>query len=98
MIFTVLRKKCDKTECGNYHGSSLVLRVGEVPLIVVARRLGYYCEAKMLLPEEQCGFRTDRLTTNIIQEIGRKAEKSVSCALMFSKRFTTLSTALFCAT
>ena len=74
VVITVLHKKGDKTACGNYHGSSLVFHLGEVHLVVVARRLGYYCEAKKLLPKEQCGFRTDRSTRNIVQEIGRKAE------------------------
>ena len=53
---TVLHKKGDKTECGNYRGISLVSHAGKVLLKVVARRLGAYCEAKGLLPEEQCGF------------------------------------------
>ena len=52
--------------------------VGKVLLKVVARRLGAYCEVKGLLPEEQCGFRPDRSTTDImfvirrLQEVGRK--------------------------
>ena len=72
-------KKGDKTECGNYRGISLVLRAGKVLLKVVARRLGAYCEVKGLLPEEQCGFRPDRSTTDMmfvvrrLREVGRKA-------------------------
>ena len=52
---------------------------GKVFLKVVARRLGAYCEAKGLLAEERCGFRSDRSTTDMmfvvrrLQEIGRKA-------------------------
>ena len=54
--------------------------MGKVLLKVVARRLSACCEAKGLLPEEQCGFRPDGSTTDMIfvvrrlQEIGRKAE------------------------
>ena len=55
-VITVLHKKGDKTECGNYRGISLVSHAGKVLLKVVARRLSAYCEAKGLLPEEQCGF------------------------------------------
>ena len=79
-VITVLHKKGDKTECGNYRGISLVSHAGKVLLKVVARRLSAYCEAKGLLPEEQCGFRPDRSTTDMIfvvrrlQEVGRKAE------------------------
>ena len=55
-VITVLHKKGDKTECGNYRGISLVSHAGKVFLKVAARRLSAYCEAKGLLPEEQCGF------------------------------------------
>ena len=56
---------------------------GKVLLKVVARRLSAYCEAKGLLPEEQCGFRPDRSTTDMmfvvrrLQEVGRKARASL---------------------
>ena len=82
-VITVLHKKGDKTECGNYRGISLVSHAGKVLLKVVARRLSAYCEAKGLLPEEQCGFRPNRSTTDMmfvvrrLQEIGRKAGVSL---------------------
>ena len=56
---------------------------GKVLLKVVARRLSAYCGAKGLLPEEQCGFRPDRSTTDMmfvvrrLQEVGRKAGVSL---------------------
>ena len=53
---TVLYKKGDKTECGNYRGILLVSHAGKVLLKVVARRLSAYYETNGLLPEEQCGF------------------------------------------
>ena len=55
-MFTVLHKKGDRTECGNYRSISLVSHVGKFLLKVVARRLSAYCEAKGLFPEDQCGF------------------------------------------
>ena len=82
-VITVLHKKGDKTECGNYRGISLVSHAGKVLLKVVARRLSACCEAKGLLPEEQCGFRRNRSTTGMmfvvlrLQEIGRKAGVSL---------------------
>ena len=73
-VITVLHKKGDKTKCGNYRGISLVSYAGKVLLEVVARRLGAYCEAKGLLPEEQCRFRPDRSTTDMMFEIRRLEE------------------------
>ena len=56
---------------------------GKVLTKVVAGRLSAYCEAKGLLPEEQCGFRPDRSTTDMmfvvrrLQEVERKAGVSL---------------------
>ena len=85
-VITVLHKKGDKTECGNYRGISLVSHAGKVLFKVVARRLNAYCEAKGLLPEEQCGFRPNRSTTDMmcvvrrLQETGPRQECLFSCA------------------
>ena len=82
-VMIVLHNKDDKTECEYYRGISLLSHGGKVFLEVVARRLGAYCEIKGLLPEEQCGFRADRSTTDMmfvvhrLQEIGRKAGVSL---------------------
>ena len=96
-VITVLHKKGDKTECGNYRGVSLVSHAGKVLVKVVARRLGAYCEAKGLLPEEQCGFRPDRSTTDMmfvvrrLQEIGRKAGVSLfMCFIGLQKAYDTV--------
>ena len=75
----VLHKKKDRTECGNCPGISLVAHAGNALFKIVATRLSAYCEAKDLLPEEQCGFRPHRSTTDMmsavrrLQELGRKA-------------------------
>ena len=50
-VITVLHKKGDKKECGNYRGISLVSHAGKILLNVVARRIRAYCEAKGLLPD-----------------------------------------------
>ena len=96
-VITVLHKKGDKTECGNYRGISLVSHAGKVLLKVVARRLSAYCEAKGLLPEEQCGFRPNRSTTDMmfvvrrLQEIGRKAGVSLfMCFIDLQKAYDTV--------
>ena len=94
---TVLHKNGDKTKCGNYRGISLVSHAGKVLLKVVARRLSAHFEAKGLLPEEQCGFRRDRSTTDMmfvvhrLQEIGRKAGVSLfMCFIDLQKAYDTV--------
>ena len=78
-VIKVLHKKKGSTECGNYRDISLVAHAGKVLLEIVATRLSAYCEARNLLPQEQCGFRPHRSTTNTmfavrrLQELGRKA-------------------------
>ena len=87
VALTVLHQKGDKTECGNYHGISLMSHAGKVLLKVAARRVSAYCVAKRLLPEEQCGFRPYRSTTDMLfeacrlQEIERKVGVSLFHAL-----------------
>ena len=97
VVITVLHKKGDKTECGNYHGISLVSHAGKVFLKLVARRLGAYCETKGLLLEEQCGLRPDRSTTDTmfvvrrLQEFGRKAGVSLHmCFIDLQKSYDTV--------
>ena len=100
-VITVLHKKGDKTECGNYRSISLVLHAGKFLLNVVSRTLSAYCEAKGLLPEEQCGFRPDRSTTDMmsavrrLQEVGRKAGVSVfMCFIDLQKAYDTVDRTL----
>ena len=102
-VITVLHKKGDKTECGNYRGISLVSHAGKVLLKVVPRRLSAYCEPKRLLPEEECGFRPNRSTTDMmfvgrrLQEIGREARVSLSmCFIDFQKAYDTVDRTLLC--
>ena len=77
-VIKVLHEKKDRTECRNYHSTSLVVHAGKVLLKIVAKRLSDYCEAKKLLPEEQCGFHL-RSAMNMmfavqrLHELGRKA-------------------------
>ena len=78
-IITVLNKKRDRTECGNYRGISLVAHAGKILLKIIARRLSEYCERVGILPEEQSGFRPNRSTTDMmfvirrwLQELARK--------------------------
>ena len=63
---TVLHKKKDRAECGHYRGISLVAHAGRVLFEVIAGRLSDYCERENILPEEQCGFRPQRSTVDMM--------------------------------
>ena len=71
-------KKKDRTECGNYRGTSLVAHAGKILLKIIARRLSDYCERLGILHGEQSDFRPNRSTTDMmfvirrLQELARK--------------------------
>ena len=79
VILFLYKKKDNRIECGNYRGISLMVHASKILLKIVATRLSAYCEARNLLPVEECGFRPHRLTTDMmfavrrLQELGRKA-------------------------
>ena len=47
---------------------------GKVFLIIVANRLGDFCEEVRILPEEQCGFRSQRSTADMMFVMRRLRE------------------------
>ena len=59
-------------------GISLVAHADNVLLKIVATRLSAYCKENILLPEEQCGFRSHRSMTGMkftvrsLEELERK--------------------------
>ena len=74
---------------------------GKVLLKVAAMRLRAYCEAKELLPEEQCGFRPDHSTMDMmfvvrrLQVIGWKAGVSLfMCFIDLQKAYDTVDCTL----
>ena len=76
----VLHKKRYRTECGNYRGIPLVAHAVKVLHEVIAGRLSDYCGRENILPEEQCGFRPQRSTVDMmfavrrLQELARKKD------------------------
>ena len=72
----VLPKEKDRTECCNYKGLLPVTHDGKVLLKIVANRLGDFYEKAGILPEDQCGFRPQPPTTDMmfvvrgLQELG----------------------------
>ena len=75
VIKVLHNKKKDRTECGNCRGISLVAHAGNGFLKIVVTRLSAYCEARNLLPEEQCGFRSYHSTTDMMFAVRRLQEK-----------------------
>ena len=97
----VLHKKKDRTECSNYRGLSLVAYAGKVLLKIVANRLGDFCEEAGILPEEQCGFRPQRSTTDMmfvvrrLQELGRTSNTSLEiCFIDLAKAYDSVDRVL----
>ena len=89
----VLHKKKDRTECGNYRGIFLVAHAGKVLLKVTAGRLSDYCERENILPEEQCGFRPQRSTVDMmfvvrrLQELAQKNTPLYLCFIDLTKAY-----------
>ena len=97
----VHRKKKDRTECGDYRGISLVAHAGKVLLKVIAGRLSDYCERENILPEEQCGFRPQRSTVDLmfvdrrLQELARKQDTPLyMCFIDLTKAYDSVDRSL----
>ena len=74
----VLYKKSDRSNCNNYRGVSLLSHAGKVLRKIVVNRLSDYCEAHGIRPDEQCGFRPELSTVDMmfvvcrLQELARR--------------------------
>ena len=97
----VLHKKKGRTECSNYRSLSLLAHAGKVLLKIVAGRLGDFCEKPGILPEEQCGFRPQRSTTDMmfvvrrLQELGRTGNTSLEiCFIDLAKAYDSVDRVL----
>ena len=97
----VLHKKKYRTECSNYRGLSLVAHVGNVLLKIVVNRLGDFCEEAGILPKEQCGFRSQRSTTDMmfvvrrLQELGWTSNTSLEiCFIDLAKAYDSVDRVL----
>ena len=97
----VLHKEKDRTECGNYRGISQTAHVGKVLLKAIAGRLSEYCDRENILPEEQCGFRPQRSTVDMmfvvrrLQELVRKKDTPLyMCVIDLTKAFDSVDRSL----
>ena len=67
----MLHKTKGRTESNDYRGTSPVAHVGKALLKVIGNRLSNYCEREDALPEEQCGFRPQRSSIDVIFVVRR---------------------------
>jgi len=72
-IVTLYKNKGDRSDCNNYRGISLLSIVGKVFARVILNRLQKL--ADRVYPESQCGFRSNRSTTDMMFSLRQLQEK-----------------------
>jgi hypothetical protein len=72
-IIVPVHKKADKTDCNNYHGISLLSTSYKILSNIFLSRLGPYIDE--IIGDHQCGFRSNRSTTDQIFCIRQILEK-----------------------
>ena len=90
----VVHKKSDHSNCNNCWRISRLSHAGKVLLQIVANRLSNYCEAHGILPDEQCGFRPELSTIDMLfvvhrlQELARRRRIPLyMCFIDFQKAY-----------
>lgn len=74
-LIVTIYKKGDKWLCGNYRGISLLCTAGKIFTKILLNRLKILAEN--ILPESQCGFRSDRSTNDMIFSLRQIQEKAI---------------------
>ncbi|XP_014767882.1 uncharacterized protein LOC106867510 [Octopus bimaculoides] len=72
-IITLYKNKGDKEDCNNYRGISLLSITGKAFARIILKQLQKLAER--VLPESQCGFRSNRSTMDMIFSIRQLQEK-----------------------
>ncbi|XP_016368572.1 RNA-directed DNA polymerase from mobile element jockey-like [Sinocyclocheilus rhinocerous] len=72
-IVTLYKNKGDRSDCNNYRGISLLNIAGKLYASVLLERLQKLAER--VLPESQCGFRSERSTMDMIFSLRQLQEK-----------------------
>ena len=67
-------KKGDRTECGNYRGISLRSAAGKIFARILLNRVSSHITPEVV-PETQCGFRSNRSTVDMIFCLRQLQEK-----------------------
>ena len=71
----VFKRKGNPKVCDNHRGISLLSIAGKILARVLLNRLNEHLEQSGLLPKNQCGFRKDRETIDMIFTAGQLQEK-----------------------
>lgn len=69
-------KKGDRTDCGNYRGISLLSIAGKIFARILLDRLSQHITPEVV-PESQCGFRSNRSTIDMIFSLRQLQEKCI---------------------
>ena len=69
-------KKGDRSECGNYRGISLLSAAGKIFARILLNRLSSHITPDVV-PETQCGFRSNRSTVDMIFCLRQLQEKCI---------------------
>ena len=75
-IIVTIYKKGDRTECGNYRGISLISAAGKIFAPIPPNRLSSHITPEVV-PETQCGFRSNRSTVDMILCLRQLQEKCI---------------------
>ena len=73
-IVHIYKRKGDKTFCDNHRGISLFCTAGKILARVVMNRLIDHIN-DTIIPESQCGFRSDRRTSDMVFAVSQLQEK-----------------------
>ena len=97
VVIALYKNKGEKTDCSNYHGITLLSIAGKILARILLNRLTPTI-AEAHLPESQCGFRTQRGTSDmvfVLRQLQEKCrEQNLSLFITFvdlAKAFDTVS-------
>ena len=88
-IVTLYKNKGDRSDCNSYHGISLLSIFGKLFERVVLTR--FQILASRIYPESQRGFRTGRLTVDMVFSLRQLQEKLFIAFIDLTKAFDLVS-------
>ena len=74
LTIITIYKKGDRTDCGNYIGISLLSIAGKILARILLNRISLHIMPDVV-PEIQCGFRSSRITIDMIFCLRQLQEK-----------------------